>query len=189
MTDLELIQLVTGEMDAAIAARGWDFIVLQKDQPTQQGQPTGGVVYFEMLPDLHHGFAYSQLEYKADVDKFDDREVQQVETTFQISASIPQKPEDLSIPTPSDVLTQVKMWLSHRATQAKFNQQKVGVLRARDIRKPFIVNGEVQFEMLPNFDITFTHNRSLAIEVPAVHTCEPGTVEDVSGAGTFPVLD
>lgn len=189
MTDLELIQMVTAEMDAAIAARGWSFLVLQKDQPTQQGQPTSGVVYFEVMPDLHYGFAYSQLEYKSEVDKFDDREVQQIESTFQISASIPQNPEDLSIPTASDVLTQVKMWLTHRATQTKFRQQKVGVLRVRDIRKPFIVNGEVQFEMLPNFDVTFTHNRSLSIEIPAVHTCEPGTVVDVSGSGTFPVLD
>src|ERR1700676_1394800 len=92
MLDNDLINLVATQLEAASAAAGWNYIVLQKDQPTQQGIPTAPTVFFEKLFDNNHGWPMDSNVYQPVPNNFLETETQMVNTTFQISALVIQDP-------------------------------------------------------------------------------------------------
>ncbi len=72
MTDLELIGVVVPYIEAAIASKNWAYLVVQKDQPTQQGIPTEGTVFFELLFSREYGHPAAKSKYTADTNTFDE---------------------------------------------------------------------------------------------------------------------
>jgi len=53
MDDNQLIAELATKLDAAIVMFGWSFIVIQKNDPNQQGIPSSGTaVFFEKLFDI-----------------------------------------------------------------------------------------------------------------------------------------
>jgi hypothetical protein len=180
MLDNQLIDLVATQLESASAASGWNYIVLQKDQPTQQGTPTAPTIFFEKLFDTEHGWPALSDSYQAQSNNFSETETQVVITTFQISALVIQDPTNLSLPTASDVANYMKQYMNSRFTISTFKNQQVSILRVSEVRNPYFSDDRTMFEANPSFDLMVVHNRPISFTVDSVSTAIP------SSAGVVP---
>lgn len=191
MNDNDLIDAISTKIEAATANSGWGYTVLQKDQPTQQGVPTAPTVFLQKLFDEHFGPQSSKSIYNSAAKIFDDFEVQIVVTHFQVSAIVGQDPENLSIPTASDVVNQVKLYLQHRSTIAELRQLGLKLIQVRKINNVPFTDDKDRFEFHPSFDVEIQHEREVNRSTPAA-TSAVGKVSPISGdnhVGVFPVPD
>lgn len=187
MTDNGLIALFTSQIDAALANAGWTFNVIQKDQPTQQGQPSAGAVYFQKLFDHPYGSPMISKVSNYPVMTFTETESQWYETTFQVSALVTQDPTNLSLPTASDVANYVKMYIATRSARAVLMAQNVGMHRITEVRNPPFQDDRERYEYQPNFDVVLTHIRPIDIVVPGTNIVKGAAISGFSGEGIFPV--
>jgi hypothetical protein len=161
MLDNALINLIATSLEAASAAFGWNYIVVQKDEPTQQGIPTDPTIFFEKLFDTSRHFPMEKYSVNAfDATKLDDTEVQLVETVFQVSALVIQDPNNLSLPTASDVANALRGFLISRNNADGWRAQGVGTLPPSQVRNPYIQDDRNRNEAFPSFDISLTHSRA-----------------------------
>jgi hypothetical protein len=189
MTDNDLINLLATQMEAAVANAGWNLLVIQKGEPTQQGQPSDGAVYFEKLFDHPYGFPGFNLTLNSNQTDFSETESQWYETRFQISALVTQAPDNLSLPTASDVANYVKMFMASRPTRAALMAQNVGMLRVLEVRNPWFEDDRSRMEASPNFDLVLVHQRDLVVIVPGTNIIVGTVIPEVpQQAGVFPVL-
>lgn len=206
MNDNALITALSAQLVSSITSAGWDFIVVQKDQPTQEGVPSAPTVYLEKLFDHDYGFPIVSQSYDSDTNIYTQTEKQVVETTFQISALVPQNPSDLTIPTAADVVKQVKLWVQTRVTIAALMAQSISMYRVSEVRAEWFTDDSEQFENNPNFDIVLQHEDSVTMVIPAATSAvgKPSAVpsQDIQGnplvgpdgepvykgSGTIPVL-
>lgn len=173
MTDNQLIALLATQMEAAAASGGWlykgnPYVVLQKNQPTQEGMPYGPAIYFEKLFDDRYGFPMVDEQLNPDGHAYTDTETQLTNTTFQVSAMVIQDPSDLSIPTASDVVGHMARYLQSRACLSAFLAQGVSMFRITQVRNPYFEDDRHRNEASPNFDIILTHSQSIVTSTPAV---------------------
>lgn len=192
MTDNELIDIFAGQLELAVVSGGWDFLVIQKNQPEKQGLPSTPSVFFEKLFDHRYGFPIISNTYDSLTDTFVEKNLQVYETTFQVSALVKQDPSDLAIPTASDVVNHVCMYMQSRRVISLLNLVDVAVLRVTAVRNPYFVDDRVRYEGNPNFDIIVTSKREINFSTPAVvqvigapSPIPPGAI----GAGVFVVPD
>lgn len=171
MLDNALIALLVTQLNAAVAAGGWNYPVIQKQQPTQQGIPYAPSVFFEKLFDRHYGWAETDQQYNDVSGKFDEIEIQNVETSFQISAWVIQDSANLSLPTASDVVNFLKMYMTSRAMVANLMAQGLNVYRVSDVRNPYIEDDRHRNEATPSFDLVVTHQRTITSQVGAIDNC------------------
>lgn len=190
MKDNELIDIFATQLELGVASGGWDFLVIQKNQPEKQGVPSAPSVFFEKLFDHRYGFPIIKNTYDPLTDTFIEKNVQFYETTFQVSALVRQDPADLSLPTASDVANQVCMYMQSRRVIKLLRAQSVAVLRVSDLRNPYFIDDKVRYEGNPNFDIIVTSERDIEFATPAAVSVEgalspipPGAV----GSGIFAV--
>lgn len=169
MTDNQLIALLASQLDAAVLSGGWSFNVIQKDQPTQQGVPTEGAVFLQKIQDHAYGSPMIRKDSNYPTKTFTEHNDQWYETTFQISALVTQDPENLTLPTASDVANYVKMYLASRTSRMVLMQQNVGTLRVTQVRDPAFQDDRERYEYHPNFDIVLTHQRTLDIVIPGTN--------------------
>jgi hypothetical protein len=186
MTDNELIALFAGKLEAGVAAAGWDYAVIQNNQPTQEGIPTAPIVLFEKLFDHEYGWQNStdyQLQAAPppgyQLPDFRHTESQWVESTFQVTSLVIQDVRDLSLPTPSDVAHAMKLFLNAKSTIYAFRAAGAMVLRVTDIRNPKFTDERGMFEANPSFDVVLQHKRSVEFSVPGCDTVI-GEVEGVA---------
>lgn len=174
MKDNDLIAYFSAQLEAAVALAGWDVVVLQGYQPTQEGAPTKPTVVFEKLSDHEYGWPMSG-KYILDalpppvgqkLPDFSQFDQQWVESTFQVSALSIQDVNDLSLPTPSDIAHQLKLYMNARQTIWKFAGHGVSILRVTDVRNPKFEDDRDLFEANPNFDVVLQHKRELVFKVP-----------------------
>lgn len=171
MKDNDLINLIATQLEAGSAALGFNYVVLQKEQPTQQGIPTAPTIFFEKLFD--NAFGYAKADYTDNATNaylMDETETQMMESTFQISALVPQNPADLTIPTASDVANAMRGFMTSRATVRLWNSVDVSVLRVSQVRNPYIEDDRHRFEATPSFDIIVTHSRTNVGQVGKITT-------------------
>lgn len=188
MTDNQLIEVLATALEAASANAGWNYGVVQKDEPTTQGTPTAPTIFFEKLFDVAYGWAHTENTPNIPAKTFAETDTQVYETHFQISALVIQDPNDLTIPTASDVCNYMKQYLAHRTITAQFAAQGLGVLKVSEVRNPYFLDDRNMFEANPSFDIVFTHSRSITITIPGVDKIV-GAISsfDPKHQGTFPV--
>ena len=193
MIDNDLIQVVATRLEQASAAAGWHYLVLQKDQPTQQGIPYAPTIFFEKLFDMQYG--HPMIDYEHNVyqpvkpNTFSETETQIVETSFQISALVIQEPKDLTLPTASDVAHYLKAYITSRPSIYAYRDLGVKVLRVTQIRNQWFQDERHRYEANPNFDIVYIHDRPLTNTVGAANRVVGVTVPGVAGNGVFPVPD
>jgi hypothetical protein len=174
--DNDLIAFFSSQLEAAMAMSGWGYLVIQNNQPTQQGIPTQPIVFFEKLSDHQYGWAESRYTLNSSpppgdaLPDFSNSELQWVESTFQVTSFVIQDVKDLSLPTPSDVLHYTKLYLNARRTIATFMKNGVSILRVTDIRNPKFQDDRGLFEANPNFDVVLQHRRVIDFSVPGSDT-------------------
>jgi hypothetical protein len=91
MTDNELIAIVSGQIEAAIANAGWAFPVVQKDEPTNEGTPSGASVFLKKMFDDPYGWPMNSSVANGAA-SLSETTTQICEATFQISALVTQDP-------------------------------------------------------------------------------------------------
>jgi hypothetical protein len=172
VTDNELKILVAGLLEEAVAASGWTYPVIQKNQPHQEGMPEGPSVFFEKLFSTQYGFAKSDYSYVPAEDVFKEKESQWFQTTFQISSFIQEDPKDITLPTAADITERLRMLIGSRATVRKLKIANVGMYRVTEVRNPYFEDDKLRFEAYPSFDIVLTHIRSIENDIGVVRSAE-----------------
>lgn len=189
MLDNDLINLVSSYLDAASAQAGWGYPVIQKNQPSAQGIPYMPAIFLEKLFDHHYGSPAISYLYVGATDTFTTTEEQVVETTFQISALAIQDPNDLTIPTASDIANYMKQYLTSRPVIRDMFSNGVAPYRVTDVRNPYFGDERERYEANPSFDIVCVHSRPITATVGATDTVIGEVVTGFEGEGTFPVPD
>jgi hypothetical protein len=161
MLDNELKILLSEQLDLAVANAGWDFLVVQKDQPHQEGVPDKGTIFFEHLFDVPYGFAKTKLVYDEDIQQFVEVEQQWTRSTFQISALKQENPMDVTAPTASDIANRIRLHMNSRFVAREFIRKNVGLERATEVRNPYFEDDKIRFEAHPSFDVVLTHIKTL----------------------------
>ncbi|QRE00523.1 hypothetical protein [Burkholderia phage BCSR129] len=173
MDDNALIKLLADTIDDGLARMGRAGIFcVQKNQPAQQGTASGPTVYLQKLFDSRYGWPVRKQVWNDQLGRFDIKYLQHYQTDFQISALVVQDPSDLSLPTASDLVNDVAMWLAIPEIIAGWKQQEVNVLRTTQVRNPYFTDDRDRREASPSFDITLTHWREVVIGVPPVLSFE-----------------
>ena len=191
MTDNELIDHVATQLEAAVASGAWDYLVIQKSGPDKEGIPTGPAVFFQKIGDHRYGHQMVKHALILEDNEFNEKNIQIYETTFQISAMAIQKPEDITLPTASDVANHICMFMQSRTTIAALGKVDISVLRVTAVRNPYIVDDHIRFEAQPNFDLIVYSKREIDIKVPAVSKAVGAFAFDptIPGEGVFVVKD
>jgi hypothetical protein len=172
MNDKQIAALfITHVLPAINAQSGMGAVKLARNyQQRQQGLDTAAIVYFHKIGDRRHG--HVKRKDVLAVDAFTHTELQVYESTYQISAWVPQDPAQATALTESDVLNVVSSIMQSDSIMAAFRTAGVGILRVTDVRNPYIVDDRDRFEAVPTFDIVLTHSRQSVSTVPAVSTYE-----------------
>lgn len=136
-----------------------DVIVKQSFQPTQQGVNTKPTAYLHKIMDNRYGFPEWSEVWDADSETMIHGDVQQYQTTFQMSALATQDPSVPSNFTAADILNRVAYILQSQPTIATFESQGVGILRVTDIRNPYFTDDRERNEASPSFDFVLTHKQ------------------------------
>lgn len=193
MTDNELLELLVTTMMAAVTWAGWTYTppggtvaapypVIQKQQPTQEGITYSPAVFFEKLFDVPFGFAKVKNSYNSGTGVMTQMELQPTETTIQISSLVIQHPNDLSVPTASDVVNSMRAYLTSRVNLANWKTQGVSVLRVRRVENPYFEDDRHRNEATPSFDLVMTYKRAISQTVNSASTMS-GTTGIVGGSG------
>lgn len=139
-------------------------------QPRAEGTPKGPAIMMFKVGDKRYGWPARHDQYNEAGVIFSHELRQQVETTIQFDAWIPQDPADTSGLSESDVLHTVSSIIQSDEVIATFRAAGVGLQRVTEVRNPYIVDDRDRFEAVPSFDIALTHYRVLSSTVPAVDT-------------------
>lgn len=172
MTDVELRILVRAQLLAIMPLYGVTGVpVIASQQPTTEGRETGPAIYFHSLDEQREG--WQSREYRRTDEAETLTETQILATTMQISVAAPQT-DDLSLPQATDICRAASMALqsSQFLDALKDQFHGSGVRRVTAIRRPYIVNDQGQFEMVPSFDVTITHTVQFTTTTPVVTSAQ-----------------
>lgn len=189
MHDNELIIAFSGLLEEASAMSGWNYQVIQQAASTQEGIPSTPTIFFQKLFDDAHGWPAAKNVYDRTADKFNESSTQVVETTMQVSALVIQDPMNLTLPTASDVVNYMHLYLSSRPTIKRMLKMGFSQYRVKNVRNPYFEDDRHRFEANPSFDVVLTHERQIIFDTPAVHVVEGALITGIYGQGTFPIPD
>lgn len=168
MNDNALFRLIIATLGAGMTAAGSTIAIQQSYQPTQQGVKTAPCLYIHKVGDRRAGWPARTDVYDSDTDDMVHTEIEQYETTFQISSLATQNPADTSAKTASDWLNLAAYVLQSNNTVNTFEAQGVGIYSVKEVRNPYFVDDRDQNEASPNFDFTLTHKQIIVTRVPIV---------------------
>lgn len=160
MQDNMLIQLFLPIITAGLTGLGYTGVsVVSSNQPTQQGVNTPPTVYFFKVSDHRFG-SLRRIDYwDSMTSEMVHKEVQDYETTFQISSLVIQNPLVTNSYTASDLVNSVALVLQSSSTLQQLYANDVGIYRITDIRNPYFTDDKDRFEASPSFDFTLTHKQ------------------------------
>ena len=165
LNDIELIDAIATQIEAAMAMK-FGYVVMQKNNLTQEGVPSAPTVFFEKLFDYAYGWPGTTRKAVMNKKEFLDKTTQQWEATFQISAMVRQIETDATLPTASDVVQYVKIFLQTPTVMRRLRALGLGLLRITNVRNPYFQDDHNQIEANPNFDMVVTYQRSILMITP-----------------------
>lgn len=179
MNDVQLATLLRAEIISGLSRMGVTAAVIANQQPTTQGRTTTATLYFSPISEQRYGWQYSsskltpelELDFVREyysVQKLQREEAQWLRTTYQVVALAPQDPRDLSLPTAKDILRSASIIMGGQSFVQALMRDGVGIERITDIRNPYFVNDNGQFEASPSFDFTVTRKLAIIQEQAAI---------------------
>ena len=173
MKDNDLIDLLATKIEEGLANAGLSLVVLQLEQPTQQGVEENAI-YLQKLFDQEYGWAQNTKTRLATPDKkINSKDSQQVITPFQISIFYQIIPDaSASQPTASDILNYLKTYLNHRTIMQQFRAAGVGVLRITKIGNDAHHNDYSQYQLMPRMQIDLVHTREIELAIDSITSLE-----------------
>ena len=172
MNDNTLTALIRTQLLAGLSRLSITSEVLGNQQPTTQGRTTTATLYFSAINEQRYGWQYSRTTYDPEVMELEREESQWLRTTYQVTALVPQDPRNLAIPTPKDLLRAASIIINGQSFIQALTKDGVGVERVTDLRNPYFVNDQGQFEASPSFDFTVTRKAAIIQEQPAFESVE-----------------
>lgn len=159
MLDYQLIELFLPIINAGLIARGYTGVIVTSNyQPTTQGVNTPSTVYFYKVGDYRYGWVKREDVWDPLSSTMKYTEVQDYETTFQISALVISNPSTISY-TASDLVNVVSAIMQSRDTIATLEAAGVGIYRVTNILNAPFVDDKDRFEFIPSFNFTLTHKQ------------------------------
>lgn len=177
MLDNALITVIIGLVKAGLVSRGLDpnLLLLQAFQPTDQGVPTANSAFIYKLFDKRYGFVEVIEKWDEEHQLEIHTELQQYETTFQMSALAGQDPNNPTQMTASDILNLIASILQSTDTVAALESTQplaMGIMRITDVRNPYFGNDRGQQQASPSFDFTISHKQVIVTNDPTLETVE-----------------
>lgn len=173
MTDAQLFTVIIAALEAGLAtAQVSGVLVAQNYQPTQQGVHDGMGLYVFKTGDVRRGSPRRWGELNDDQTEFVHHELQQMETTFQVTAFSPQVPTEPGRLSASDLANLAASILASDAFMDRLRPLNAGVLRIAQLTNPQAMNDYDQNEAEPTVDFTLTHKRELRNGVPVAVSIE-----------------
>jgi hypothetical protein len=174
MLENALIQLLISVISAGLTARGISDVSLEQAyQPQAQGTTSGSAIY--CFQSSNHAYGWVKRESKLNESaQMENHVTQWYETTFQISAQVPQDPSVPSALTSADLAATVAFILQDQPALDAFAAQSVGVLRITEIIKPYYINGQYRFQAAPFFNFILTHDSTSVSPAPVVESIKAG---------------
>lgn len=172
MNDLALFTAVRAALLAGLADNGQSAVpVIQLDQPTLQGRPSGPALLFQKIGgDRRYGWVKREdVPDPDDADVMIHRETQFYESTLQVEALGPPATSDgtaLPTSTASDLVNLAAGILQGDKAMAALRVLGIGVLRVGAVRNPFMKNDRDQYEAVPSFDLVVTHEQIMLSTTP-----------------------
>ena len=181
-TDNQVLKILRDRLVAGLASTPFvgPFVpvVLQKQQPVQQGIPSGPVIYFEKLMDIRYGWSAIKYDYALITDDFKEQETQLYMMTVQISAFVTQDPANLSQPTASDLCNLASAYVQCRSALRELAAKDIGLLRVTEVRNPYFTSDEDRQAATPSFDVVLTYARDMPNpRVPRVRSVDGEIIE------------
>lgn len=171
MLDNELIALIISTIIAGEANAGIpNTPIKQAFQPTNQGVNTGPTAYMFKVGDRRIGFPYRADVYDSMAGAMTHTELQQYETTFQISCLSTQNPANTTQYTASDIINLVAHILQSDTTISTLITEGIGILRIQSVRNPYFTDDRNRNESSANLDFTLTHKQIIFSSTPIIDT-------------------
>ncbi len=124
------------------------------------------MIYFFPISDRRYGWQYRKNQVDLEEGTITTTEGQYMESGFQFMALAPQDTDDLSLPTPKDLLNTAALICNSMPFIQGMRSGGAGVQRVTQVRNPFFVNDRGQFEASPSFDVIISHKRSIEEVTP-----------------------
>lgn len=173
MTDNELAALLRAQLLAGLTRQGYpDIIVQPNNQPTTQGRPSDATVMYQPIQDYRYGWQGRKMSYNAGNDVFNTTESQIIESGFQIFALVPYKEVNPYTFTAKDLVNLCAMICNSERFMNDMRAGGAGLQRVTQIRSPFFVNDQGNFEASPSFDVIMSHTRTITETTPVIAELE-----------------
>ncbi len=170
-TDNSLIQIFLPIINAGLIADGFTTVtVKQSNQPTMQGINTNPCIYFFKVSNKRYGYLGRYDKWDPNSSSMIHHENQYFESTWQVSALVLQNPNDLTIPTASDLVNEVADIMQSDNCRYILNQSGIGILRITDISNPYFFDDHDNFEASPNFTFTLTYENFRVNTSPIINS-------------------
>lgn len=200
MLDNQLITLIIQILNTGFANLGvpamTGVLVKQANQPTQQGANSAPTVYLTKIGDRRIGSmkrssvwvpatslnittesgteitTESGNPIGTDAGSMVNTQLQQYETSFQLSVLATQDPSDLTALTASDILNYAAFVMQADDCISALESNGIGILRINQVRNPYFSDDRQRFEAVPSFDFTLTHKQIIVKNAPIISTEE-----------------
>lgn len=158
MLDVQIAQLLTGILNAGMAARSIADVTVQRaQQPRQMGIPSGAFVAWRIVTSLPYG-------WPARIDVWDETSAtmttataQVQHTRIQLGCVMPESPATPTAMTSRDLAVAMINIIQHDDALAAFRAADSGITRATNIVVTPYNDDRDRFSMWAAFDFILTH--------------------------------
>ncbi|MDE9552556.1 phage gateway protein [Xenorhabdus bovienii] len=165
MTDNEVYRAIRNQLLKQLAEAGIAISVVAGFQSTKQGREASFVMFFP-IEEAAHG--WQGRNYHIVGRDANHRETQLVEKTLQVQGI-----GTYDTFTANDITATVRMIINSLPFVEALRKQGIGVQRAGNLRTPFFINDQGNYEMSPSFDVKITHPRVITPNTAAVNALYP----------------
>jgi hypothetical protein len=165
MTDKQVYIAIRAQLLKQLTEVGIVIPVIAGFQSTKQGREDCFVMYF---PIMENATGWQGRNYQVAGQDAHHRETQLVEKTLQVQAV-----GEFEQYTAGDITATVRMIMNSLPFVEALRKQGIGIQRAGNLRMPFLVNDQGNYELSPSFDINITHSRDIKPNTATVSALYP----------------
>jgi hypothetical protein len=170
MYDNQIYQIIIPIITAGLAAQGLSSVlVVQDNQPTQQGADSVMTVYLHKLFNKTYGFSQEEDAWNANTGQMDHTSDQWDEAYFQASTLVTENPADDSALTGSDLANITARILQSVSTVSTLAAAGLGILRIDTTANPFFTHDRDTFQSSAHFTFVITNNSPIVTVSPVVN--------------------
>lgn len=174
--------MIEGDVQKAIVAilkqafidQGYPQIGLkQSNQPTKQGVPSTPYVFFTKVTNQKIGSPGRKYDnYDEPGRQVDQTDNYWIGATYQFSSLIKQDITDEDSVSAYDIMELTAAILQNISIIQQFRERGISIERITDIRQPFFLDDNDEFEAEPSFDVVLTYNQTITFKTPIADPVE-----------------